>query len=258
MAFLTAINEGLQNNGWGGMLRGASNTVLPYTTNKAMTNPTTSPVTSTFDYAALGPAINKPTSPSGMPTKVTFDTVMPGAAASPTYLSANGADRFILPQYQSKIDTQGLDKLRGQSLSNSNSPWTSLAMQNRQAQGMEDLQQTQRGTAQQNLALMRQGNPAMGAMNAMKNSGQNYMQNRGEVRADLQNLRLQAQQDQVKNLQTQAGNELNALQPNNFNIQNSMTQKRGEDLARMSAWEEQMKAWAGTQQARATIDAGKK
>jgi hypothetical protein len=192
------------------------------------------------------------------PTVTNYSSVMPGAPAGISFTSANDANGNLLPQYQSTLNTQGLDQARTQALSNNFTPWQTMAMQNAQSQGQVDLGTAQKQIAQQNMQGMRANPNTMGAINAIKNAGSTYVANTKNTQNNVQQMRLQGQQSQVANLGTQASNDVNALQPQEFNISNALDQKTQQDTASMNNYQQQMQAWGAAQQAKAQVNAGKK
>lgn len=170
--------------------------------------------------------------------------VFPGAPDLPIYQQAPG-------NMQSTLNTQGLDKLRTQNLSNSFNPWTGMAMDNSRVQNMYSLDASRQGAGMQQPG-------GVSSLKAMREAAQRNTQNQNGLNSSLGQLRLNSQQDRVKNFQTQQQNDLSALQPQEFNINNSISQNQQQNAFNQNNYSQQMDAWASANQAKAQINAGKK
>lgn len=156
------------------------------------------------------------------------------------------------------VDQTGNNMLRQQALSNDFSPWTKLAMQNQNVNQMNARSQSARDIAKNNLEMSKQGASPISAINAMRNNMAGMQATNKSGQDALMKLQLQDQADKSKMLMQQVQNDVNVLKPEEFNITNAINEKRAQDLNQFTNWQEQMKAWASTESAKAQINAGKK
>ena len=177
-----------------------------------------------------------------------------------------------------ELNTGGLEKMRGIALGEGESPWAKMMLER---QGLEQSQRKdmaqsqlagQTAMARSDLAMrggLSQGARERLAQNSLRSGFNANQQLSREGELDRLNIGLADQQRRDSFLQQLPGQELAALEPQfrnqsvdaarqQFNIGNAIGEKRAKDVADLSAYAEQMKAWAANKQADATANAGKK
>lgn len=175
------------------------------------------------------------------------------------------ATGLLKDQYNVKLDERGLNAFRDRALSQGPSAWQNLALEKQKLDesALKDstLQQGSSAAAQARSALASRGGLSGGAAERLaKDQMRNQM-------SGLQNVGFQGQQaraniglqdEQMKNqfLQALPGQELAALQPQQFNIQNAINQNRDLNTANLSAYKDQMAAYGAKQQANAMRGTG--
>lgn len=174
------------------------------------------------------------------------------------FISGNNPDGTLNDAYKTSMNTQGLERGRELALSQGFNPWTSLAMQNRQVQGRNDQDNSKRQVAMANLQAMKNTPGALGALSSLRNASQGVLQNHLNTNSDLSKMTMQGQQDRVSSLNTQATNEIQAMQPTQMNIKNQMGQQLSQNIANMGQYQQQMQAWGAKQQSGAIQSSGKK
>jgi len=158
-------------------------------------------------------------------------------------------------QFNLNFDPTAMNALRAQTLNDQASPYVQMQMA---GQGMKNqIAQQEARKALPNPLLAGKGNPELKALQGMKQANVNPLL-AGNA-ANL-NIALQGRNQQMDRLRAMPGLENQILKPQEFNITNALQQKENEDLSRFQGWNEDMKAWAATNQARATAKAssGKK
>lgn len=186
-------------------------------------------------------------------------SVLPGGPQTASYTSLlDPATGRMKEGLNLQVNQTGNNMLRQQALSSDFSPWAKIAMQNQATNQMGAREMTGREQAQNALAMQKQGGGPMGALNLMRQN-MSGMQATNKAGTDaLMKLKLQDQADRSKMLTQQVQNDLSVLKPEEMNITNALNQKSGQDLNKHLNWQEHMKAWAATEQAKAQINSGKK
>lgn len=184
--------------------------------------------------------------------------VFPGGPEAPEYSSLRTSAGTMAPNLQLQANQTGNNMLRQQALSTNYSPWAQMAMQNMGSQQAVSKEGAAREAAMNRLALAKNPGGAMGAFQAMRGNMKSMQDAQKQNNSDMMKLKIQEQGDKTSLLKQQVANDLNALRPQEFNITNAIQDKRQQDMRDFGNWQEQMKAWAATQQARAQIEAGKK
>lgn len=167
-------------------------------------------------------------------------------------------------QRKEVVGAEGRTALKDRALAKGRSPWADMMIQKQQAeeQGQLGDLEKQAGSAlmgaQAGLARSGGLRSGVGANLASQSMRDKMLQGQQVRQAGFGNrLGIDLQDDQTKmgllqNLQNQ---DQNAAQ---FNIGNSIAEKRAKDVADMSAYSEQMKSWAARQQGNAIQNSGKK
>lgn len=198
---------------------------------------------------------------------------MSGAPQRPGFQSLLKTDdkgkytSFALPEELQRKDIvgqEGRDALKSRALATGRSPWADMMIQK---QKMEEANQLGDVSKEGNSSLQQaQGSVArtgglhsgVGANLASQNMRDQMLQKQQVRQAGFGNrLGIDLQDDQTKmgmlqNLQNQDQNS------SQFNITNSIAEKRAKDVADITAYSEQMKGWAAGKQGQAIQNSGKK
>jgi hypothetical protein len=183
----------------------------------------------------------------------------------PGYESLLDGTNKLPQQFQVTPNKLALDKLRGEALSTAPSAWAAAQMAQTDAAKGNSIGQNGM-LAQSN---MRQANRAVSGTTGLSGEAQKRIQqqsersrmfaNQGVARQATQNkaqiMTADAQQKdtslaQLPNL------ELQGLQPQQFNIQNTLTQKSARDLADLERYKTEMGSWATANTAKAIQNSG--
>lgn len=170
-------------------------------------------------------------------------------------------------QYQLNANKLGLDQIRDQATRSGNSPWASMMLA-KEAANLADARGNigALNSAQQTMAARE-----MGMKGGLRQSDLVGLQARGNRMANAasQNMGNTAAlgrnsiltQDVANKQNAMAslpGLELQALKPQQFNIDAVLKEKRAHNIADLSKFQTEMGAWAGQQQSNAISNSGKK
>jgi hypothetical protein len=183
----------------------------------------------------------------------------------PGYQSLLNGQNQLPGQFQSQGNNQALTKLRNEAMSPGMTPWASAQMA--QADTNKGNAIAQNGMLAQ--ANMKQANRAISATTGLTGEAQKRIQAQGEKSRLLANQGIARQATQAKagimtqdaqqkdNTLSQLPNlELQALQPQQFNIQNTLQQKSARDLADLERYKTEMGSWATANTAKAIQNSG--
>lgn len=170
-------------------------------------------------------------------------------------------------QFQLNANTQGLDKLRAETLAPGPSPWAT-------AQAGKIANDKGNSIAQNGMLAqsnMRQANRNVSATTGLSGAAQKRMQEQADrskmlgnqaisrqAMQNTQNVMTQDAQQKDTNLAALPGMELTALQPQQTNIQNTLTQKSARDYADLERYKTEMGSWASANTAKAIEKSGGK
>lgn len=158
---------------------------------------------------------------------------------------------LLQDQFNLSMDMAPMDQLRAQTLNDAPSPYLQMQMA---GQGLKNELTLQEARKAQVAPMLGKGNAEMKAMKMM-NPAQMANPQLLANEANL-NLAMSGRQQQMERLRQLPGLENQVLKPQEFNIHNAMAEKEAEDVSRFQGWNEDMKAWAATNQARAQAKAG--
>ncbi len=181
-------------------------------------------------------------------TRVGGGSLSGGSPISPGFLSYLDESTGLLPsQLQIQPNTQGMDLLRTQTLDPTRvSPWTQVQMDGQKLKSRANMDQAQRQHSPGSSRFS-------GAFNRLNMAPSKVM---GQDMDINRNLMMQAEQRRQGQLMQMPGMELDQLAPQEFNINNALSEKQAQDVAIQSDWAEKMKGWAANQQSRAMIASG--
>ena len=159
---------------------------------------------------------------------------------------------LLKDQFNLQMDMAPMNQLREQTLNDAASPYVQMQMAGQDLKNQTAIQEARK--AAPNPLLARGGNAELAAMKGLNPAtAVNPLLNANQ--ANL-NVAIQGRQQQMDRLRALPGMEAQALKPQEFNITNALREKEAEDISRFQGWSEDMKAWAATQQAKATAKAG--
>jgi hypothetical protein len=153
-------------------------------------------------------------------------------------------------QFNLNMNMDAMNALRAQTLNDQASPYVQMQMGEQGLKNQINMQEARK-----------MGNPLLGKgsaeMKASKMMNPAAMIN-PQLAANQANMDigLKGRQQQMQRLTAMPQLENQVLAPQQFNITNAMREKEAEDIAKFQGWNEDMKAWAATKQARATAQAG--
>lgn len=162
-----------------------------------------------------------------------------------------GANKGLLEdQFNLNMNMDAMNALRAQTLNDAANPYVQMQMAEQGLKNQTAMQEARKAGA----GLPKRGNAEL---NAMRSLNPNAIAN-PQIQANqaMQNIALQGREQQMQRLRAMPQLENQILAPQQFNITNAMREKEAEDIARFQGWNEQMKAWAATNQAKATARAG--
>lgn len=167
------------------------------------------------------------------------------------YTDITGPDGTMPRTFQSRTDNRGLEALRSQAVGGE-TPWLNPAL----GESREAAQFSRQDAAKKSAQALRRPMSAQQTKNTLKQQGQQGRQlDSGEMQ-NAYSLMGQANQSAGRNLMQQTGRELQATQPQRFNIGNALTERNLKDEHSFGNYEEMMRAYAARQQAQAELDAG--
>lgn len=159
---------------------------------------------------------------------------------------------LLQDQFQLQMDMAPMNQLRAQTLNDANSPYVNMQMAQQGLKNQTSIQEARKN--QPNPLMGGKGNAEMKAMKMLSPAG-NVNPLLAANQAN-QGIQMQGREQQMQRLRSLPGLENQILKPQEFNINNALNEKQAEDAAKMEGWNEDMKAWAATQQARAQAKAG--
>lgn len=190
-----------------------------------------------------------------MTTPLPGTTIFPGSPEYPNFVNPLDQNTGLLPsQYQLNLDKTGLNALQNQSLVPGANPWQGMALQ-----GAQNQANIARGDVTKNAMQFAPGlSPAQRARAMIQNQTSGQANLMGTVQNNQRQIFNQAEGQRQNALMALPGMQIAASAPQQFNAQNSIQQNTLGNAANLSAWQEQMKAFGASQQARAMAAAGKK
>lgn len=159
---------------------------------------------------------------------------------------------LLKDQFNLQMDMAPMNQLRAQTLNDGPSPYVQMQMGQQDLKNQTAMQEARK--AQPNPLMNGKVNAELGAMKMMNPA--NMVNPQLQANQANLNIALQGRQQQMDRLRAMPGLENQVLKPQEFNINNALNEKTAEDMAKMGGWNEDMKAWAATQQARAQAKAG--
>jgi hypothetical protein len=162
-----------------------------------------------------------------------------------------GANKGLLQdQFNLNMNMDAMNALRAQTLNDGANPYVQMQMAEQGLKSQTAMQEARKQGAQPQgkgnaeLKASRMLNPA-----AMVNP-------QIQANAANMNIALQGREQQMQRLRAMPQLENQVLAPQQFNITNAMREKEAEDISRFQGWNEDMKAWAASRQAKATAKSG--
>lgn len=164
----------------------------------------------------------------------------------------DGANAGLLQdQFNLKMNPDAMNALRAQTLNDGASPYVQMQMAGQGLKDQVNMQEARKNAP--NPLLAKGGNAELTAMRGMNLNAVNPLLAANNA---AQGIALQGREQQMQRLRALPGQENAILKPQEFNITNALREKEAEDIARQQGWAEDMKAWAATNQAKATAKAG--
>jgi hypothetical protein len=193
--------------------------------------------------------------------KVGQSPMFPGGPSYPGFTSVRTQNGLLSPELQLQLDTGALQNLRQRALDTGVSPWGQVKQQQMQLAQQRGRDQMARQLGAQSRNVWNQvgrWNPELAA----RRTGQAQAQAMSGLAAQEEQARMgllgQERAQQLELLRRQPGMELAALQPQMFNIQQALKEKRAEEQAKLASYAEQMKAYGASQTAGAIAQPQKK
>lgn len=161
-----------------------------------------------------------------------------------------GANKGLLQdQFNLNMNMDAMNALRAQTLNDGANPYVQMQMAE---QGLKN--QTAMQEARKQVPAQARGNAELKATRMLNPAAMVNPQIQGNQA--MQNIALQGREQQMQRLRALPQLENQVLAPQQFNITNAMREKEAEDISRFQGWNEDMKAWAASRQAKATAKSG--
>lgn len=161
-----------------------------------------------------------------------------------------GANKGLLQdQFNLNMNMDAMNALRAQTLNDGANPYVQMQMAE---QGLKN--QTAMQEARKQVPTQMKGNAELAATRMLNPAA--MVNPQIQANQAMQNIALQGREQQMQRLRALPQLENQVLAPQQFNITNAMREKEAEDISRFQGWNEDMKAWAASRQAKATAKSG--